>query len=122
MLDIQAILADGHVDLEETQAIREEIFGEAGDGGSQVTAGELRQLFQIKDGADSYVSEFGDLVVEATVAFALEDPDTPGVVDADEAALLNELIQSDGEIDAVETRILTAIRTLATSVHSSLIG
>ena len=122
MIDVQAILADGHVDLEETQNLRAEIYGEDGDGGSQVTEGELRTLFQIKDGADSYVSEFGDLVVEAAVSYALEDPDTPGVVDAGEAAVLNELIQGDGEIDEVETRILTAIRTRAESVHPSLIG
>lgn len=121
-LDIQAILADGHIDSEKTANIRTEIYSEEGDGGSAVTAGEMRQLFELKDNADSYVAEFGDLVVQAAIDYALNDPDTPGVVDAEEAALLNELIMGDGEIDDVERRILTAIRAQATSVHPSLMG
>jgi hypothetical protein len=121
-LDIEAILDDGHIDETETLAIAAEIYGEEGDGGTDITEGELRILFTLKDSADSYCSAFGDLVVQATTDFALNDENTPNVVDEYEASVLNELIQGDGVTDEVEERILISIRNRATSIHPSLMG
>jgi hypothetical protein len=115
-LNISAILADGHIDESETISIQDAIcFG-------NVTEEDLRTLFMLKDEADSYCSAFGDLVVLAAVDFALNDPITPGVVDADEAAVLNELMLSDNVLDEVEDRILTTIRKQATQIHPSLLS
>lgn len=121
-LNITAILADNHIDEQEVEDIRTEIYSEDGDGGAHVTLAELTDLFTLKDSGATYVPAFGDLVVEAAVNYALNDPNTPGVVDADEAAGLNSLIMGDGEVDDVERRILTAIRAQATSVHPTLMG
>jgi hypothetical protein len=115
-LNISAILDDGHIDESETISIQDAICL------GNVTEEDLRTLFMLKDEADSYCSAFGDLVVLVAVDFALNDSATPGVVDADEAAVLNELILSDGVLDEVEERILTTIREQAIQIHPSLMS
>ena len=61
-------------------------------------------------------------MTRATVAYALEDAETPGVVDAGEAAVLNELIGADGTTDEYEAAALRQIHATATSVHPSLMS
>ena len=119
---VDTILEDGHIEESEVEDLRAEIYGEHGDGGTDVTQNELREVWRAKDEAESYCTAFGDFVVQAAVDCVLGDSTTPGSVDADEAALLNELIGADGMTDEIEERVLVAVRQRATSVHPTLMG
>lgn len=115
MLDIDAILADGHIDESEVDAIRAEIYA---DG--IIDLDEAQDLFTLADEADSYCDAFATLFIEAITTAVLSDEETPGVVDADEAEFLNAMIMGDGEVSDLERRLLANIRAQATSVHESL--
>jgi hypothetical protein len=116
MADVLSILADGHVDLEETQALRKEYYA---DG--LVEEAELREVFAIKDGSESYVPEFAELVADMIADFALEDEETPGVVDAHEAAVLVELIGADGVFDDAERLGIQIIADTADEIDDALL-
>jgi hypothetical protein len=116
-MDITQILSDGHINVDETASIRAEVYA---DG--QIEEEELRDLYYLKDTAESYVPEFGQLVADATVSFALGDKNTPGEVSGDEAEVLNDLIGADGTTDNWEQLALSRIRKEATSVHPSLMS
>lgn len=119
-LDIAAITSDGYIDEHENSLVRADIFGEHGDEGADVSEAEFRMVDEIKNGVPfgQWTSSFADTYVEAGVNYAARD----GEVDAGEAAVLNELIGADGTIDALEARLLTAIRQSGATIHSSLMG
>jgi len=119
-LDIQAIVEDGFIDDSEVAAIRAEIFGDDGEDGSDVSEGEFRMVDQIKNSVEygQWVPAFEVLYIEAGVNYAARD----GEVDANEAAVLNEIIGADGMTDALEEHLLISLRASGATIHPSLMG
>lgn len=109
------ILADGKIDSEEVRAIRTRVYA---DG--QVDQEEADFLFKLNDATGDKVPEWKPLFVGAIADFLLDDPVSPGVVDAGEAEWLVDRIQGDGQIDDNEKALLLHLKNHAVSVHESV--
>ncbi len=112
-----AVLDDGIVDDDEVAMIRTVIYGTGGGGGEGVDRAEADMLFAINDAVTGKENTSGwqDLFVEALTAHVLEDDESPGAVDADEASYLIDQIQGDGQVDAAELALLINVTDKATS-------
>lgn len=114
---IEEVIADGVVDAAEVTQLREAFYA---DG--VIDEEEVRAIFEINDavsGNDNDAS-FTTLFADVVSAFVLEDEETPGVVDEDEANLIVELMEGDGQIDANEVAALTKIKAEAKIIHPTL--
>ncbi|MBT9140356.1 MAG: hypothetical protein DDT30_00932 [Dehalococcoidia bacterium] len=111
------IVEDGIIDANEVQRIRERIYAD-----KIIDRQEADFLFKLNDavsGANNDPS-WKELFVEALTAHVLEDVQSPGVVDADEAAYLIEKIKADEKVDEVELALLVNITATAQKCHESL--
>lgn len=113
-----AILADGKVDTEEAQMLRTVIYGQGGAGGTKVSKEELAVLFAINDATsgNNNSREWTELFVQAGTDAYLED----GVLDANEAADLINLIGADGKVTELEKALVANIMAKATSADPAL--
>ena len=113
-----AVIEDGKVDDSEVVDIREEIFAD-----DAIDQDEAVMLFEINDAVTGNPENsplWGDLFVEAVTSFVLDDEDSTGSVDDAEAQFLVDQIGADGQIDALEERLLDNIRDNATSISPIL--
>ena len=111
------ILADGVIDKQEVDRIKEVIFE---DG--VIDKEEAEFLFRLNDavsGKDN-CPQWKDLMVEAIVDFLLADEKTPGVVDDDEGKWLISMVEGDGQLDDVEKAVLLALSKRAKSISPDL--
>ncbi|MBU1741372.1 MAG: TerB family tellurite resistance protein [Proteobacteria bacterium] len=117
-----AILEDGIIDADEVQMIRDVIFGSGGGGGEGVDKAEAEFLFRLNDAVTGKENSplWGELFVEAIGKFVLEDEESPGEIDAGEAAYLIEKIMADGQVDDVELALLVHIKNNAKAIHEDL--
>lgn len=112
-----AILDDGIIDDDEVANLRGRLYA---DG--VIDREEADFLFDLNDavtGKDNAAS-WGELFVEAIAAHVLEDDVSPGEIDEDEGAWLVGKIQGDGQIDALERRLLEVVLDKSTSAPDSL--
>ncbi len=113
------ILADGVIDAGEVIALRTALY----EDGS-IDKEEAEMLFALNDavsGKENHAS-WGDLFVEAITSFLLEDESSPGVIDTDEASWLKAKVQGDGQLDALERRLLVHLKSKAKDFPASLDG
>ena len=112
-----AVLEDGVIDAEEVTMIKQRLYA---DG--VIDREEADFLFALNDAVSGKGNDdsWADLFVEAIAAHVLEDDDSPGAIDEDEAGWLIKNIQGDGQIDPTERRLLETILAKATSVPDSL--
>lgn len=113
------ILADGVIDAGEVMALRTALYA---DG--SIDKEEAEMLFALNDavsGKENH-SSWGDLFVEAITSFLLEDESSPGVIDTDEANWLKAKVQGDGQLDALERRLLVHLKSKANDFPASLDG
>lgn len=114
----KSILEDGKIDAEEVQKLEAVIFE---DG--KVDKEEADLMFELNDAVSesgSFVPEFKTLFVKSLSSYVLEDEETPGVVDAEEAQYLFDKISGDGALDENEQALLKDIKAKATSVDAIL--
>lgn len=114
---VSDILEDGIIDAEEVKKIKERIYE---DG--IIDRDEADFLFRLNDGASGATNDpsWKELFVEALTDHVTKDEQSPGVVDADEAAYLIEKIKGDGKVDEVELALLVNITANAQECHESL--
>jgi hypothetical protein len=111
-----AILEDGIVDADEVNMLRKVIYGEGGAGGSSVDRTEADLLFDINDactGKDNDAS-WATFFTEAITKHVLEDEESSGTIDEDEAGYLIGKIKGDGQVDKMELDLLVNICEKAT--------
>lgn len=94
---IKNILADGKIDKEEVDLLREKIYE---DG--VIEKEEAEALFQLNEQAKEKDPSFKDLFVDAIGDYLLEDDE----LDDEEVAWLKEKLLNDGEIDENEKALL----------------
>ena len=117
-----AFLADGIIDEEEVAQIKTIIYGSGGSSGQFVDRSEANFLFDLndavtgKDNADGW----SELFVEAIGNHLMEDEESPGVVDGDEAEWLIERIEGDDEYDATEKALLGHLQENAEELDQTL--
>lgn len=110
------ILEDGVIDGDEVQRIRERIYAD-----NIIDREEADFLFKLNDGASGADNDpsWKELFVEALTDHVTKDVQSPGVVDADEAAYLIEKIKADKKVDEVELALLVNITDTAQECHES---
>lgn len=113
------VLEDGIIDAAEVAKIKEVVYE---DG--KVDAEEAAFLFEINDAVSGKENapEWAEFFVTALTDYVLADEATPGVVDAEEAASLIELIKGDGVVDANELALMVNIITKAESCDEAFIA
>ena len=111
------ILEDGIIDGTEVAQIKERLYA---DG--VIDREEAEFLFELNDAVSGKENDPGwtSLFVEAISAHVLEDEQSPGEVDDDEAAWLIGKLQADGQIDATEKALLKNILASAKTVPAAL--
>ena len=115
MINVQEIIQDGVVDAQEANQIKAEILA---DG--VIDREEADMLFEINDAVsgNDNSTEWNQLFVDAVAHHVLNDEETPGVVDADEAEWLLSKINGDGQVDTLERALLVYIGAVATKIES----
>ena len=79
-------------------------------------------LFELNDAVsgNDNDSSWQELFVEAISAFLLEDENSPGEIDSDEASWLFDKLNSDGQIDSVEKALLNNLKAKAKNLPENL--
>ncbi len=97
------ILEDGVIDAAEVKEIEEVIFD---DG--KIDKEEADFLFELNDAVSGKENDpsWSALFVRAISSFVLDDDESAGEVDDDEAKYLYEQISGDGQIDDTEMALL----------------
>ena len=111
------ILADGIIDASEVNEIQTVIYA---DG--KIDQEEADFLFDLNDavsGKENH-SSWKDLFVKAISSFVLDDDDSNGEIDEDEAKYLVDQIQGDGQIDSVELALLKHLKSTLGVLPQSL--
>lgn len=101
------ILADGIIDAAEVKEIETVIYA---DG--TIDQEEADFLFDLNDAVSGKGNDksWSDLFVKAISSFVLDDENSNGEIDEDEAAYLLKQIQGDGQIDATEKALLVHLK------------
>ena len=114
---VKSILADGVIDDAEVKKLKARLYA---DG--VIEKEEAEALFEINDAVKGKPNSpaWTTLFAESVCDFLLKDEASPGVVDEDEAAWLIDKLEGDGEIDANERALLSALKSKAKSLAESL--
>ncbi|MDR1172092.1 MAG: TerB family tellurite resistance protein [Bacteroidales bacterium] len=113
----KSILADGVIDAGEVKQLEKALYA---DG--KIDSEEAEFLFDLNDavsGKDN-CKEWKELFVNAISSFLLDDENSPGEIDEDEAKWLLTKIQGDGNIDELEKALLQNLKNKAKSFPAIL--
>ena len=111
------LLADGIIDAAEVEKLKEILYA---DG--VIDKEEADFLFELNDavtGKDN-VPSWESFFIQAIADFLLKDEVSPGEIDADEAAWLEEKIGADGQVDGTEKALLEKLKVEAKSFPANL--
>ncbi|MDR1720751.1 MAG: YqhA family protein [Dysgonamonadaceae bacterium] len=102
----KSLFADGAISETDTALLRETLL----DGGIDKEKAEF--LFEIKDSVSrkKIHKDLENLFVEAISSFLLEDEDSPGEIDDNEAKWLRAKIQYKGFADDIDKKLLANLR------------
>lgn len=103
------IISDGQLSNEEVEGLRELIFE------GEITKEKSNFLFELKDliTKDKINNSFEKLFVDTITKFLLEDEDSPGEIDDDEAKWLRAKLQAKGYMDKLDLKLLDNLRKKA---------
>lgn len=109
---LRDITEDGVVDANELAAIQARLLAD-----DTIDQDEIEFLFAIADLVGENMGntpEFEEFFIEAVTSFILNDPLSPGVLDEDEWFWLKAMIAEDGELGAIEQKLLVEVAERAT--------
>ena len=111
------LLADGIIDAAEVKELKEILYA---DG--VIDTEEAEFLFEINDAVSGKEndSNWETLFIDAITSYLLEDENSPGEIDEEEAKWLYEKIKADGQIDGTEKNLLLNLKSKAKSFPSNL--
>ncbi len=111
------LLADGIIDSAEVKELKEILYA---DG--LIDKKEAEFLFEINNAVSGKEndSSWESLFIEAISNFLLEDENTPGEIDKEEADWLFEKINGDGQLDSIEKNLLLNLKNKAKSFPTNL--
>src|SRR4051794_1062373 len=91
------VLADGHIDDDEVEVIRKELYA---DG--KIDQDEVEFLIGLRNQAKATCPAFETLLFGAVKEYVLAD----GRIDQEEVAWLRKMLYADGKIDPAEKKFL----------------
>jgi hypothetical protein len=111
------LLADGIIDANEVKELKEILYA---DG--VIDTEEANLLFEINDAVSGKENDstWESLFIEAITNYLLEDEDSPGEIDKEEAEWLFEKVSGDGQIDGIEKNLLLNLKSKAKLFPSNL--
>jgi hypothetical protein len=111
------LLADGIIDLAEVKELKEILYA---DG--VIDTEEAEFLFDINDAVSGKENDpsWEALFIDAITSYLLEDENSPGEIDEEEATWLYKKIKGDGQIDGTEKNLLDNLKSKAKSFPSNL--
>lgn len=103
----ETIIKQGHITAEQVDQLKGLLF--SGEGMTMVKA---NILFEIKEyvAKSKNPASFKKLFIDAISKFLLEDPDSPGKIDVEEARWLRARIQFMGEYDSYDRALVENLR------------
>ncbi|TZF83903.1 TerB family tellurite resistance protein [Pedobacter sp. BS3] len=113
------ILADGIIDANEVKELETVLFA---DG--KIDEEEATLLFELNDavsGKDND-SSWSDLFVKAISSYVLDDENSNGEIDEQEAKWLYDKIKGDGQIDDTERELLNYLKAKSNNFPEILEG
>jgi hypothetical protein len=101
------LLADGIIDVDEVKELEEVLYE---DG--VIDKDEADFLFELNNAVsgNENAPEWKDFFIKAITSFVLDDDQSNGEVDDDEAKYLYDQIKGDGQIDDIEKALLENIK------------
>ena len=111
------ILADGIIDADEAKQLTDLLYE---DG--EIDQEEADFLFELNDAVsgNNNAPEWEALFIKAICDFLLEDANSPGEIDAEEADWLVAKIGADGQVDELELKLLKALKEKAKDFPAKL--
>ena len=111
------ILEDGIIDKEEVIKLEKLLYE---DG--VIDREEADFLFELNDATTGNANDpsWATFFVKAISDHVLKDEESPGEIDADEAKWLIGKIEGDGQVDEIESNLLSAIKKDAKEIDASL--
>ena len=111
------LLADGIIDATEVKELEEVLYE---DG--VIDKDEADFLFELNNAVSGKENapEWKDFFVKAITSFVLDDEQSNGDVDDDEAKYLYDQIKGDGQIDDIEKALLENIKAKSKNFPSLL--
>lgn len=111
------LLADGIIDAGEVKELEEVLYA---DG--VIDKDEADFLFELNNAVSGKENapEWKDFFVKAITSFVLDDDQSNGEVDEDEAKYLYKQIKGDGQIDDIEKALLENIKAKSKNFPSLL--
>lgn len=111
------LLADGIIDANEVKEMESILYA---DG--VIDTEEAEFLFEINDAVSGKENDnsWETLFINAITSYLLEDENSPGEIDADEADWLYNKIKGDGQIDDIEKNLLLHLKQMSKSFPSNL--
>ena len=111
------LLADGIIDAGEVKELEEVLYA---DG--VIDKDEADFLFELNNAVSGKENapEWKDFFVKAITSFVLDDDQSYGEVDEDEAKYLYKQIKGDGQIDDIEKALLENIKAKSKNFPSLL--
>ena len=111
------LLADGIIDAGEVKELEEVLYE---DG--VIDKDEADFLFELNNAVSGKANapEWKDFFVKAITSFVLDDEQSNGEVDEDEAKYLYDQIKGDGQIDDIEKALLENIKAKSKNFPSLL--
>lgn len=112
-----AVLADGLIDDYEVAAIENAIWA---DGRIDQTDADL--IFDLNDATVGKANSHNwqPLFIQALTAFVLEDNQTPGTIDDEEASYIASRIKTDDFVDPNEAMLLHHLKTVSSNFPDKL--
>ena len=111
------LLTDGIIDAAEVLELESVLFA---DG--KIDTEEAEFLFEINDAVSGKENDpsWVKLFIDAITSYLLEDENSPGEIDEEEAKWLYNKIKGDGQIDGTEKNLLVNLKSKAKSFPSNL--
>lgn len=111
------LLADEIIDAEKVKELETVLYA---DG--KIDSEEAEFLFKINNAVSGKGNDktWEALFIKAITSYLLEDENSPGEIDSDEAEWLFDKINSDGQIDLIEKNLLQNLKSKAKSFPSKL--
>lgn len=113
------ILADGIIDANEVKELETVLFADGKIDKEEATLlFELNDVVSIKDNDSSW----SDLFVKAVSSYVLDDENSNGEIDEEEAKWLYENIKGDRQIDDTERKLLNNLKAKSNNFPEILEG
>lgn len=111
------LLADGVIDAAEVLELESVLFA---DG--KIDTKEAELLFELNNAVSGKAnhSSWEVLFIKAISSYLLEDENSAGEIDTEEATWLYNKLKSDGQIDSVEKNLLLHLKSKSKNLPANL--